>query len=170
VKIYIPNFCLVVLIGSSGSGKSTFAKRHFIKTEIVSSDFCRSLVCDDENNQIVSEHAFDLLHYIVEKRLLIGRLTVVDATNVKERARRELLNIAARNNSLAAAIVFNISGDICRERDKRRTDRHVGGNVIRNHTQQLKQSISNLSDEGFKYVYILSSQQEINNVEIAREG
>jgi protein phosphatase len=170
VKIIIPNFCLVVLIGSSGSGKSTFAKRHFIKTEIVSSDFCRGLVCDDENNQIVSEHAFDLLHYIVEKRLLIGRLTVVDATNVNERARRELLNIAARNNSLATAIVFNISGDICRERDKRRADRYVGENVIRNHTQLLKKSISNLSDEGFKYVYILNSQQEINSIEIIREG
>ena len=133
VRIYIPKFCLVVLIGSSGSGKSTFARKYFLKTEIVSSDFCRSLVCDDENNQLISGHAFDLLHFIVEKRLIIGRLAIVDATNVQENARRELLRIAHRNNCTTKAIVFNISEDICRERDKQRTDRHVGGKSDRSH-------------------------------------
>jgi protein phosphatase len=170
VKIYIPRFCLAVLVGSSGCGKSTFARMHFLKTEIVSSDFCRGLVCDDENDQFISGHAFDLLHYIVEKRLIIGRQTVIDATNVQQNARRELLKIASRNNCVAGAIVFNIPENICIERDKQRTDRHVGGNVIRNHTQLLKKSIGNLYNEGFKYVYILNSQEEINNVEIIREG
>jgi protein phosphatase len=170
VKISIRQFCLVVLVGSSSCGKSTFARKHFMKTEIVSSDFCRGLVCNDENNQFISGHAFDLLHFIVEKRLIIGKLTVVDATNVQENSRRELLQIANRNNCPAIAVVFNVSEDLCRDRDKSRIDRHVGEHVIRNHTLLMKKSISKLYREGFKYVYVLSSQEEINNVEIIREG
>ncbi len=170
MKIYIPKFCLVILIGSSGSGKSTFARKNFIKTEIVSSDFCRALVCDDENNQFISEHAFDVFHLIIEKRLVIGRLAVADATNVQEYARRELLKLANRNNCRTAAIVFNISEKICRDRDKQRTDRQVGGIVIRNHAQILKRSISNLSNEGFNYIYMFNSPEEVDNIEIIREG
>lgn len=169
MKIYIPKFCLVILIGSSGSGKSTFARKHFMKTEIVSSDFCRGLVSDDENNQFASGHAFDLLHYIIEKRLIFGKLTVVDATNVQENARKVLIDIANRYNCLSTAIVFNISEELCRERDRQRADRHVGGYVIRNHTQLLKKSINNLNSEGIKYVYILNSPEEANHAEVVRQ-
>lgn len=38
MNISIPDFSLVVLIGASGSGKSTFAHTHFKQTEILSSD------------------------------------------------------------------------------------------------------------------------------------
>lgn len=170
MNITVPKFCLILLIGSSGSGKSTFARKHFIKTEIVSSDFCRGLVGDDENDQTISEHAFDLLHYIVEKRLIIGRLTVVDATNLKEQARKELLKIAHKCNCLCAAIIFNIPEELCRENDRKRTDRKVGGNVIRSHCQLLKKTINNINNEGFNYIYILNSHKDISEVEIKREG
>ena len=50
MQIQIPELCLVVLIGPSGCGKSTFARKHFKPTEVLSSDFCRGLVSDDENN------------------------------------------------------------------------------------------------------------------------
>ncbi len=62
MKIAIPEFALVVLIGSSGSGKSTFARQHFKPTEVLSSDACRGLVSDDENGQSVTKTAFELLH------------------------------------------------------------------------------------------------------------
>lgn len=65
----VTDLSLVVLIGASGSGKSTFARRHFKPTEIISSDFCRGLVADDENDQSASGDAFDVLHYIAGKRL-----------------------------------------------------------------------------------------------------
>jgi ABC-type phosphate transport system ATPase subunit len=65
MKLAFPELALVVLIGPSGSGKSTFAKAHFLPTEIVSSDACRGIVSDDENDQSATEEAFDLLHYIV---------------------------------------------------------------------------------------------------------
>jgi protein phosphatase len=83
MKINLPELSLVLLIGPSGCGKSSFARKHFLPTEIVSSDFCRSVVSDDENDQSATGDAFDLLHTIVRKRLARGRLTVVDATNVQ---------------------------------------------------------------------------------------
>src|SRR5690349_17780608 len=104
----IPELSLVVLIGASGSGKSSFARKHFKPTEIVSSDFCRGLVSDDENDQSASHDAFDLLHYLVRKRLSRGLLTVVDATNVEPRSRQQLVAIAREYHALPVAIVLNL--------------------------------------------------------------
>nr|WP_262489957.1 AAA family ATPase [Hymenobacter sp. AT01-02] len=50
-SLKLPELSLVLLIGTSGAGKSTFARRLFQATEIVSSDQCRALVADDENDQ-----------------------------------------------------------------------------------------------------------------------
>ena len=65
----LPELCLVVLIGASGSGKSTFARKHFKATEVLSSDYCRGLVSNDENSQDATNDAFDVLRYIAAKRL-----------------------------------------------------------------------------------------------------
>jgi predicted kinase len=89
MHITIPKLSLVVLIGPSGSGKSTFARKHFLPTEILSSDACRAMVSDDENNQEVTNDAFEVLHFVAARRLALGRLTVIDAANVQpERASR----------------------------------------------------------------------------------
>jgi protein phosphatase len=74
MPIAIPNLSLVILIGPSGSGKSTFARKHFRQTEVLSSDSCRGMVCDDENDQTVTHAAFELLHFIARKRLTLGHL------------------------------------------------------------------------------------------------
>ncbi len=79
----IPELSFVVLLGASGSGKSTFAVKHFKPTEVLSSDFCCGLVSDDENDHAATKEAFEILHFIAAKRLAAGRLTVVDATNVQ---------------------------------------------------------------------------------------
>ena len=97
MKHKLPEKCLVLLVGASGCGKSTFASKHFAKTEVVSSDECRGIVSDDENNQAATGDAFALLHYIVNKRLANGRLTVVDATNVQPESRKKLVEIADKN-------------------------------------------------------------------------
>src|SRR5918911_4134449 len=104
MTIEIPELCLVVLIGPSGSGKSTFAKKHFKPTEVLSSDFCRGLVSDDENSQEATQDAFDVLQYVAGKRLARGLLTVIDATNVQEEARKPLLALAREHDVLAAAV------------------------------------------------------------------
>src|SRR6478672_4053596 len=92
--ITIPELSLVVLIGPSGCGKSTFARTHFRSSEVLSSDFCRALVSDDENNQAATKDAFEVLHFIAAKRLAAGKLTVVDATNVQTEARKPLVTLA----------------------------------------------------------------------------
>src|SRR5688572_31216176 len=94
MTLTIPELSFLVLIGVSGSGKSTFARRHFKPTEILSSDYCRGLVSDDENSQAATKDAFELLHFIARKRLAAGRLTVVDATNVQAESRKPLVEIA----------------------------------------------------------------------------
>src|SRR5438128_10639494 len=108
MNISIPKLSVVVLIGPSGSGKSTFARKHFLPTEVLSSDSCRGLVSDDENNQAVTNDAFDVLHYIAAKRLALGRLTVVDATNVQPESRKPLVQLARKYHCLPVAIVLNL--------------------------------------------------------------
>jgi predicted kinase len=107
-EIKIPELSLVVLIGISGSGKSSFAKKHFKETEVLSSDKCRGIISDDENNQASTDDAFALLHYIASKRLKNGLLTVVDATNVQSEARAPLVQLAKDYHCLPVAIVLDI--------------------------------------------------------------
>jgi protein phosphatase len=169
MKLTIPELSLVVLIGASGSGKSTFARKHFQPFEILSSDFCRGLVCDDENNQSASRDAFDLLHFITAKRLAVGRLTVIDATNVQPEDRKELVAIARQYHCFPVAIVFNLPEELCHQRNQQRPDRQFGRHVVHRHTQLLRRSLRGLEKEGFRYVYILDSVEEIEAVEIERQ-
>lgn len=131
MQISIPNLSFVILIGPSGSGKSTFARKHFRPTEVLSSDACRGMVCDDENDQAITGEAFGLLHFIARKRLMLGRLTVVDATNVQPEARKPLVNLARKHHCLPVAIVFNLPEKVCEERNRGREDRSFGPHVIR---------------------------------------
>jgi predicted kinase len=126
MRIELPELCLVALIGPSGSGKSTFAKTHFKPTEVLSSDFFRGLVSDDETDQSATAAAFDSLYYVAGKRLDAGRLTVIDATNVQKKARDQVLRLARDQNVLAAAIVFDMPQSLCIERNKARPDRRFG--------------------------------------------
>lgn len=170
MHIRIPNPSLVILIGPSGSGKSTFAEKHFKPTEILSSDFCRGIVSDDENDQSATEDAFDVLHYIASKRLAAGKLTVIDATNVQVEARKKLQDLARKYHYLTVGIVLNIPAKLCQERNDDREDRNFQPYVIRKQISQLRRSIRSLRREGFrKFVYILSSPEEANDVVIERQ-
>ena len=163
----IPEMALVVLIGASGSGKSTFAARHFRPTEILSSDHYRAVVGDDPNEQSVTSAAFDALHYIAGLRLKLGKLTVIDATNVKPQDRAHLLKIAKDHDVLPAAIVLNVPERVCQERNAARPDRQFGLHVVRNHMKALHSGLRNLEREGFRYVHVLS-QEEIERAHIER--
>src|SRR5579859_3985226 len=130
MEIKIPELALVVLVGASGSGKSTFARTHFKSTEILSSDFCRGLVSDDENDQAATNDAFEVLHFIAAKRLKAGKLTVIDATNVQPEARKPLIALAREYHCLPVALVLDTPERICRERNASRPDRNFGEHVI----------------------------------------
>jgi protein phosphatase len=167
--IKIPDLCLVTLVGVSGSGKSTFASRHFLATEVISSDFCRGLVSDDENDQAATKPAFEVLHFITGKRLEAGRLTVVDATNVQPEARGGLLRLAKEHHVLAVAIVLDLPERICADRNAARADRQFGSQVLRNQQSQLRRSLRGLRREGFHRVYVLSGEEEIASASFERE-
>ncbi|MER6096658.1 polynucleotide kinase-phosphatase [Streptomyces sp. NPDC001728] len=166
----VTDLSLVVLIGATGSGKSTFARRHFKPTEIVSSDFCRGLVADDENDQSASKDAFDVLHYIAGKRLAAGRLTVVDATNVQQEARRRLVQLARSYDVLPIAIVLDLPEDVCRARNAGRPDRaDMPAHVIQRHRRELRRSLRGLEREGFRKVHVLRSVEEVDTAEVVLE-
>jgi protein phosphatase len=167
-KFSIPELSLVVLVGASGSGKSTFARKHFLATEIISSDYCRALVSDDENDLAATNDAFDVLHFIAPKRLAAGRLTVVDATNVKPEDRKPLIELARQYHSLPVAIVLNLPERICQERNQVRTDRRLGGHVAHRQLQNLRRSLRGLEREGFRHVLILSTPEEADAVALER--
>jgi len=169
VTLRIPERALVVLMGAAGSGKTTFARKHFKPTEFASSDFCRALVADDENDQSATADAFALLHMIVAKRLGRGRLVVVDATNVQADARRPLLKLAEELHLPAIAIVLNLPQEICLELNARRADRTVEARVVEQQFDDLQRALPRLAKEGFARVYVLSSPEEASNTAIARE-
>ena len=167
--ITIPELSLVVLVGASGSGKSSFARKHFGQYETLSSDFCRGLVSNDENDQSATGAAFEMLHAIAAKRLERGLLTVVDATNVQPESRKPLVELARRYHVLPVAIVLDLPEHVCRDRNKNRPDRNFGPHVIRQQRSQLQRSIRHLQREGFRHVHVLQSPQDITAVVIARE-
>lgn len=168
MQIEIPELCLVALIGASGSGKTTFAQKKFKPTEVLSSDYFRGLVCDDENDQSATAAAFDSLFYIAEKRLDASKLVVIDSTNVQKKAREQVIHLAKSQDCFAVAIVFNFPEELCLARNQARTDRDIGDYVVRNQTRDLKRSISRLQKEGFRRVFILNSPEEADAVEIIR--
>ncbi|GGQ78212.1 polynucleotide kinase-phosphatase [Streptomyces pilosus] len=166
----VTDLSLVVLIGASGSGKSTFARRHFKPTEVISSDFCRGLVADDENDQSASRDAFDVLHYIAGKRLAAGRRTVVDATSVQQDARRQLVDLAKRHDVLPIAIVLDVPEQVCAERNAARTDRaDMPRRVIQRHTRELRRSLRHLEREGFRKVHVLRGVEEVERAVVVTE-
>ncbi|MEV7063265.1 polynucleotide kinase-phosphatase [Streptomyces collinus] len=166
----VTDLSLVVLVGATGSGKSTFARRHFKPTEVISSDFCRGLVSDDENDQGATKDAFDVLHYIAGKRLAAGRRTVVDATSVQSDARRQLIDLAKQYDVLPIAIVLDVPEEVCAERNAARTDRaDMPRRVIHRHTRELRRSLRHLEREGFRKVHILRGVEEVEHATVVTE-
>ena len=157
----IPELSLVALVGASGSGKSTFARTHFARTEVLSSDFFRGLVSDDENDQACTPDAFDALYYLLSKRLARGRLTVVDATNVRAEDRKRLVEHARRFHCFAAAIVIDTPEAVCQERNRSRPDRAFGPHVVRRQVGELKRGLRGLEREGFRFVHIVRPGEEV---------
>jgi protein phosphatase len=169
VPLTIPDFSLVLMMGASGSGKSTFAARHFQPSEILSSDRCRGMVADDEADQSATGDAFDVLYYIAAKRLAARRLTVIDATNLRAEDRKHAIELARRYHALPVVFALDVPEAICAGRNRDRPDRAFGAHVIRNQVQLLRRSLRGLQREGFRIVHTLSSVEAVGGTEVARE-
>ncbi|MDF3033289.1 MAG: polynucleotide 3-phosphatase [Alphaproteobacteria bacterium] len=166
--IKIPELSLVILVGPSGCGKSSFALKHFKATEVISSDYCRGLVSDDENSQEATKDAFEVLNFIASKRLAAGKLVVIDATNVQPESRKFLVDLARKHHVIPVAIVLNLPKELCHERNQNRSDRQFGKHVVWNQSDQLRRSLKHLRREGISQVYVLNSIDEVNSVVIER--
>jgi protein phosphatase len=151
--VHIPDPCLVLLVGVSGSGKSSFAGKHFGRYEVVSSDQCRAMICDNEDEQSVTPEAFELLRSIVSKRLAHGRLSVIDATNIRQEARLRNLEVARYYKVPVIALVFDVPPEVCVARNLRRTRRVVADSVVREQWDQLRQSLGSMGSEGYACIY-----------------
>jgi polynucleotide kinase-phosphatase len=165
----IPDMALVVLVGASGSGKSTFARQHFPATAVLSSDAFRGMVADDENDQSATTPAFEALRFVAGKRLAAGRVTVVDATSVKREDRAPLVALAREHHVLPVAIVLDLPEPVCHERNAARPDRDFGPHVVRRQRGDLRRSLRSLAKEGFRRVHVLRSVDEVDAATIEIE-
>jgi len=164
----VPDFALVVLVGASGSGKSTFARTHFLPTETLSSDHLRGVVCDDESSLDATSDAFAALHYLAGLRLSRRKLTVVDATNVQEHARKPLLELATRHHAVTVAIVLDVPEKVCHVRNQSRPNRDFGPHVVQRHCRDLRRSLKFLKKEGFRHVFHLEGEEAIAAAHVTR--
>ncbi|MGW9419366.1 polynucleotide kinase-phosphatase [Cellulosimicrobium funkei] len=167
-ELRVPASSLVVLVGVSGSGKSTFAREHFGPYETVSSDVCRGLVSNDENDQAATRAAFEVLETIVSKRLEANLLTVVDATNVQREARGSLVALARAHDVLPVAIVLDVPEKVAVERNAARSDRGFGAHVVKRQRAALRSSLKTLQREGFRTVHVLRGEDEVAAVQVVR--
>src|SRR5258706_2038931 len=160
--IRVPRRTVLVLCGPAGSGKSCCAAQRFIPTSIVSSDYCRAMICDDENNQQVNRDAFDLFYYIIQKRMFLGRFSVADSTALQTEARRRLRELSRRSGYLGCLLIFNIPPEVCLERDKMR-QRIVGEQVVAYHAGLLQRTLQDAPQEGWEQVHVLG-EEDMNAV------
>ncbi|MGH7880345.1 MAG: AAA family ATPase, partial [Candidatus Binataceae bacterium] len=158
-----------VLIGATGSGKSTFAAKYFLTTEVISSDYCRALVSDSETDQDVTGDAFDLVREIAGKRLKHRKLAVIDATNVRSADRKGWIELARQWHALAVAIVFDPGIDVCIARNKARPDRAFGGQVVQRMVSEVRRGLGGLQREGFRQVWKLASGESIEAAIVTRQ-
>ncbi|GAA4455130.1 hypothetical protein GCM10023189_22600 [Nibrella saemangeumensis] len=169
-SLQVPAFSLILLIGVSGAGKSTFARRHFLPTEVISSDHCRALITDNENDQSATGDAFELLHWLAAKRLQRRRLTVIDATNVQADARQSLIDLGQQFNCPLVAIVLDMPEQVLNDRRKTRTDRSFADPVLHRQRRDLWLWTRYLEYEGFSTVYRLKSADEVDQIQVVRQS
>lgn len=159
---------LVLLIGPSGSGKSTFARKHFRATEILSSDYCRALVSDDESNQTATDDAFEILHLLLAKRLKRQLTTVIDATNVEAFGRHALVSTARTFSIAIVAIVFALPEAICQMRNQLRAGRKVDRDVIASQITATSELRHTLDCEGYSGVFTFNTVEQVDTAQLLR--
>jgi predicted kinase len=168
VTLVLPDPSLVLLIGPAGSGKSTFAREHFTRYEVLSSDTFRGLVSNDDADQSATPAAFEVLRLVAARRLERGLLTVVDATAVVPVDRARQLRLAAEHATPAVGIVFDLPVELCIARSTARTDRIVGAEAVRAQHAQLHLGMADLPAEGFAAMHVLRDPEEIAQLRVER--
>jgi F420-dependent oxidoreductase-like protein len=152
VTVRLPIPCLVVLIGASGSGKSTWAQANFRPSQIVASDDLRALVGEGHHDQRAGSDAFDVLELVLERRLRRHLTTVVDTVGLDAGRRAGYVARAARHGVACHAVVFTTPPSVCRARNKDR-DRPVPPKVLSAQLAAVAEVAAGLAGEGFAVVH-----------------
>ncbi|HEX5589765.1 MAG TPA: AAA family ATPase [Candidatus Limnocylindrales bacterium] len=153
-ELLVPDSAVVLLVGAAGSGKSTFAARHFPAGSVLSSDHLREAISGDAANQAVSRAAFAALHRALEQRLAAGLLSVVDATNIGGNARAAIRRIARRHGAPVVAIVLDLEPEVVLARNGARVERQVPDGAVANQLARLAATLArgDLATEGYAFV------------------
>lgn len=168
MNIELPTPALVLLLGASSAGKTSFAARHFAPTEVLSSDHFRALVSDDESDGSATADAFELLYALAAKRLARGLLTVIDATNVRSADRAKAVALAKEHDLLTVAIALDLPEDELLARHAERPERDFAPRVIQRQRAELRRGLRGLAREGVRHVWTLSSSAEVDAATVER--
>ena len=169
MQVKVPDYGLIVLIGASGSGKSSFAKRFFRPTEILESDHYRGIVGDDDRSRRTTKDAFDVMDEVAARRLNARRLTVIDATNLERDNRRRYIELSRAHHAPLTAIVFDLPEKHCQAQNEKRGNKASPPHVVRRHCRAVKQSLKTLSKEGYRRRYRMRTADEIDTATMERE-
>ncbi|MFE0886968.1 AAA family ATPase [Streptomyces rochei] len=176
----LPENGLIVLIGASGSGKSTLA-RTWPASQVLSLDDLRGAVSDDPGDQGATGDAADVLKLILERRMARKLNTVIDATNVEQSVRVELVMAAKRHGMPTVAVIVATPLPVCLERQgPRPASRRVPEDVVRAQHQAMVASHQRLAAEGFNTVVFadalyrlepfLERLSQVREADLGRDG
>jgi protein phosphatase len=157
---------LVLLVGPSGGGKSTFARRSFPARSVLASDELRGMLADDPSDQGASAEAFQVLTVLVNGRLRRRLLTVVDATNLRAESRRRWRSLARRYELPSVAVCFDLPVQEYIAFNLARPERQVEEEVVRQQAERMRRAMVDIVNEDFDACWVLRSPAEVAAAEV----
>jgi protein phosphatase len=162
MQIRIPDPALVLLVGPTGSGKTTFAAANFKPAEIVSTDHLRGLLASDPADQSASAEAFRILSIIVNGRLARHLTTVVDATSLLAANRKRYRGFAAKYEVPVVVVAFAFAPHTYHARNQGRYGRVVDNDVVENQIEQMARAMDILRSEGYAALHVVRDGDQIS--------
>jgi protein phosphatase len=143
--------CLIVLVGSPGSGKTTWARRNGHGAVHVSQDDLIDAITPAGFDHIYRPVYREAEDAIARAALRAGHTVIVDRTNRTRAHREHWLRIAREAQCPAVAVVMSTPPELCRERNAARTGpRRLSGERMERMLAALERV---RSDEGFAAVH-----------------